>query len=662
MAPVAVGDRVGDWSLALLPGAAFVFLAFNAGGFFPGTPALAAFVLLLVLISRIVVAKDPFAGFSPALGVAAGTLALYAAWTLLSATWSDSTSRALIEFDRALLYLVALVLYGSLPRDSWRIRWMTRGLALAIAVVCGVGLLTRLFPDVWPIAENLSENRLSYPITYWNTLGLSAAIGTILCFHFASSAREPRYLRLAGAAGVPLLCTTLYFTFSRGAILAGAIGLLAYIGLVRPRYLVSGALATIPPSVAAVAVAYGADRLAGQHPASTAATAQGHDVATVLLACILGALALRAGLLALDFVIEGIRPETRRRGLIAAAGAGIAAALLLVPVLGAPGYVSHQYSRFVHGTTVESPADQRARLTDPGNNGRIDHWRVAIDDGFDPSKLRGEGAGTYELVWAADRPEDVATITVHDAHSLYVESLSDLGLVGLGLVLTFVVTILFGFASGLGGAERALYGALLGAGLAWALEAGVDWQWEMPAVTLWFFALGGSALAAPGRARREPDSSWPLRAGVAIALGLVAIVPALITVSQGKLTNATQAFLRSGDCRKAIAEAQSAESVLAVRPDPYRIEGYCQLRLGEMAQGVASMRKAVDQDPDNWEFRYSLAVAKAAAGLDPRPAAREALRLDPLSPITRELVASLGTSDPQGWRRASRPLLRAPLL
>src|ERR1700675_392738 len=90
-------DRLSSWGLILLPGVLLIFLSFNAGGFFPGTPALVAVVLLLLLASRIILVPQPFAGFSPALAVAAGALSLYAVWTLLSASWSDSTWRALVD-------------------------------------------------------------------------------------------------------------------------------------------------------------------------------------------------------------------------------------------------------------------------------------------------------------------------------------------------------------------------------------------------------------------------------------------------------------------------------------------------------------------------------------------------------------------------------------
>lgn len=76
-----------------------------------------------------------------------------------------------------------------------------------------------------------------------------------------------------------------------------------------------------------------------------------------------------------------------------------------------------------------------------------------------------------------------------------------------------------GFAARLGGPDRTLYAALFAAGLAWALHAGVDWDWQMPAVTLWVFALGGAALAAPARAPRIRFSPpLALRAAIGAAL------------------------------------------------------------------------------------------------------------------------------------------------
>ena len=91
---------------------------------------------------------------------------------------------------------------------------------------------------------------------------------------------------------------------------------------------------------------------------------------------------------------------------------------------------------------------------------------------------------------------------MRDGHSLYLETLSELGLVG-GLLLVLTLGGILVGAGGMraGGHGRALWSALFIAGCVWALHAAQDWVWELPAVTAWLFAAGGIALARPpGRA------------------------------------------------------------------------------------------------------------------------------------------------------------------
>src|SRR4051812_18337581 len=99
------------WHLAV-PGLATAALAFLAGGYFPIATGLAAAALCLLLVARLTTSETPAAGWSPPLAATAFALALFAAWTLASGGWSDAPVRALIEFDRALLYLVMLVFVG----------------------------------------------------------------------------------------------------------------------------------------------------------------------------------------------------------------------------------------------------------------------------------------------------------------------------------------------------------------------------------------------------------------------------------------------------------------------------------------------------------------------------------------------------------------------
>src|SRR5437899_1704185 len=111
-------------ALMLLPGALIVFMGFNAGGYFPATTALAALLLAQVLLVRIMQSRDPFEGLAPATLVAVAALGLYTLMTLISAVWSHSTGRALIEFDRSWLYLLILVLFGSIRAGTQELRWL----------------------------------------------------------------------------------------------------------------------------------------------------------------------------------------------------------------------------------------------------------------------------------------------------------------------------------------------------------------------------------------------------------------------------------------------------------------------------------------------------------------------------------------------------------
>ena len=642
---------LGTGALCLLPGALIVYLGFNAGGFFPDTTAIVTIVLLAVLGLRICVARSPFEGFNRSLAIAAAGLALYALWTLVSGRWSDAPARALLEFDRALLYLVTLVLFGSIGRTTARLRWMLRSVALGIAVVCLAGLISRLLPEVWPVEEGFLAERLSFPVTYWNSLGIMASVGVILCLHFASGRSEPWLVRVLGAAAVPPLAATLLLTYSRGAIAAGAIGVLAYVFIARPRALLSCLLATVPPTIVAVIVTYDADLLSSENPTSSAAVTQGHRAALVVGLCTVAAALTRWALVWLDR-----RPLTFGPRLQGAAWYGLAAILIVGTLaLNVPGYVGDQYDRFVH--TSAPSGDVRERIFDPSNNGRLAHWDVALDT-FRESKLHGEGAGTYQLSWAQHRPVSLAELYVRDAHSLYVEVLGELGIVGLLLLLVVLGTIFFRLASGLLGPNRTLYGALFAATLTLAIHAGVDWDWEMPVVMIWLFALAGAALAAPSR-RRFPSHplSVPVRVLAAAGIALLVLVPAHVAASQKKIEDSFDAY-GQGDCRQAIDLARSASDTLGTRPEPHEVVGYCYLLQRRGPQAVEEMQKAVSRDPDNWEYRYDLALALGASGIDPRPAAQAALRLNPLEEITRRAVRRFDTANPHTWRRVGRTLAK----
>ncbi len=115
---------------------------------------------------------------------------------------------------------------------------------------------------------------------------------------------------------------------------------------------------------------------------------------------------------------------------------------------------------------------------------RAAYWSVARDVAS-THPLGGAGAGTFAVEYAR-------LPAAHDAHSLYLQAAAELGAVGLLLVLAIVLLPL-------GTALRRLAAAPAAGLTVYALHAGVDWDWQMPAVTLAALALAVAAL------RRRPE-------------------------------------------------------------------------------------------------------------------------------------------------------------
>jgi O-Antigen ligase len=647
-ASVAPAGGLGSAALMLLPGALIVYTGFTAGGYFPSTPAIGALVLTQILIVRLMQARHPFEGLGASTLVVIGALTLYGALTLGSVLWSHSTARALIAFDRVWFYLLILVLFATIRPSTRDLRWLVRGLVIGASIVCLAGLVSRVLPDVWHTAPNVANERLSFPVTYWNALGVLATLAIVLAFHLACTLAERRSVRILAAALLPLLAGTLFFTFSRGAIATGVIGLAVYVLVARPRGLLSGALATIPPSAALVVVAYKANLLDTVDPTTPAAVSQGHRVALAAVLC--SALAAGLRLLFATRLDPRLRESARtpwmtpRARMASIAGGGVVAVVVIL-VLGVPQGLAHDWNRFLSGVTPRgSYGDLRQRLVDPSNNGRGDLWRVALR-GFSAAPAHGRGAGMYQVMWDQRRPRFAYAV---NAHSVYLETMAELGIPGLMLLLIVVVLVLCALASRARGAKRSLYGALLAAGVVWALHAGVDWDWEMPVTTLGFFAVAGLALGTRDGSR----PAWTPGHGSRLALGLLMLatlaLPVLVIGSQQRLGEAERALYAS-NCPKASSAALSSVGWLDVRPEPYEIVGFCDLRRGLPRLGVVAMEQAVHFDPSSWEAYYALAIAQASAGIDPRGSAERALRMNPFEPLTVRAARALLTSSSTVW-------------
>jgi hypothetical protein len=650
---------LGLGALMLLAPAALIYLSFNAGGYFPSAPGFVAIVFAQALILRSTLARRPFEGFSRTLAIPLLALVLYAAWQLASTLWSHATAASLDSYDRTLLYVLAFALFGSLRYTPQRMRWLIRALVAGMAAVCLIGLISRVLPHAWPTASSFFNNRLNYPLTYWNAEGMLATTALILGFHLSADREEHWSVRVLSGALLPAIAATLLLTFSRGAMGVAIIGLLAYCLLTRLHTLPAALLATVPPTAIALRSAWNATLLASSKPTSAAAVAQGRHVAAVVGACMVGAGLLRGALLLIDRRLTDLPLVRTPPRLAVRAGAGAAATVIVLAValaLGAAGFAQREYDKFVHHNNQAPIAQTRDRLSDPANNGRLSLWKAAVRI-YDTQKLHGTGAGTYQLYYPRYRTERLYVV---DTHSLYLQSLAELGVVGFVAILLVVLGILGGLAARIRGPDRALYAALLAATLAWAIHQAFDWDWQMPAVTLGVFMLAGLALA-------RPTDGGPGRSGLPagrtlVGLGwlVLAVAPLLVGVSYARVQQ-SGAELKSGNCTSAKREALSSLSLSAKRPQAYVITGICDLQQGFAQAAVPAMAQAATLAPQSWEDAYWLAVARAAAGLDPHAAIRRAIALNPLEHGLRNAAQQLSPPDHRAWELAAPRLRREAL-
>ncbi|MDQ5820338.1 MAG: O-antigen ligase family protein [Actinomycetota bacterium] len=145
---------------------------------------------------------------------------------------------------------------------------------------------------------------------------------------------------------------------------------------------------------------------------------------------------------------------------------------------------------------------------------RIQYWKVAWWD-YREHLWLGSGAGTFGEYWLRHRPVDVS---VRTAHTLYLQALAELGPVGLVLILVAVLTPL----AVLRRRRDPVVAAAAAPYLAFVLHAGVDWDWELPAVTLAGFFCGAALLAA-GRGAVRPLRPRE-RFGLLVPLAVIAVL------------------------------------------------------------------------------------------------------------------------------------------
>src|SRR3954453_22711591 len=486
-----------------------VRLAWDAGGYFPDA-YLTAGAVVFATLAVVLVAYRPHYAVSTLALAGFGTLAALAAWTGLSASWSLAPDDALDAMQRALLY-AGLFALGLLAAGSGRYsrQWVWAVLA-AVTIVCGAGVLTRLAPDVLAgdPSPPIAGFRLQDPLSYWNAFGAMAATCAVLALGLAADARGRAPARAGAAAVAVLLFVAMYLSLSRGAWLAFFVGLVVLAVMAGERGpLLLTTLAVGVPAVLAVLRLHAYPALVDGPPDQGAGHA--YAVQLALFAAAAGALAWA---LATGRRSPAVQDALRRAGRPVALAVGVLALLFAVAAYvvragdlegwtatrldDASSRVSREWQDFLRPATFSETGT--ARLT-TAKGTRSDLYRVAFD-GFAAHPLQGDGAGSYAIRWTRERRVDE---DVRNAHSLELETLSDLGLVGGLLLVGFLGTIAaaaVGQRRRPGALARAQTAAVAAACAVWVAHLAVDWDWQLPAYTGLVLILA-AALYPYGRRR-----------------------------------------------------------------------------------------------------------------------------------------------------------------
>jgi tetratricopeptide (TPR) repeat protein len=608
-------DRLGPFlASTVLPFTLIVYLALEGAGYDAIVRSEVGVAVWWIVLLGAILGVLPVRRLGRDELLCLGLLLAFALWTALGISWSESSERSLDEVSRVLMLLGVLALAVT-AQDREALPRTVRAVGAAIAVIGLLAVLSRLEPSWFPPIQVLPEvkSRLAYPLNYWNGLAALMAMGLPLVLVTAAKARGSATQAIATAA-IPVMGLAAYYSFSRGGTIEIAVALTVFFVLY-PRRL--EAVPVLALGIGGTALVVGA---ASQRSAlvdnlqNATADKQGNEMLTVLLIVCAGVallrvaygLALRAGLWA---------PPTVSRRTTSWALGGLAAVVLFTGLAaGGPGRLSRAWTDFK--ATAGPSSNTAARLQSASGNGRYQWWSAAVD-AYASAPLTGIGPGTFEFWWA-----EHGSIPgfVRNAHNLYLETLAELGIPGLALMLAVLGSIV---AVGIGqfrradSYDRALLAAALAAAAVFLTAAAIDWVWEMTVIPVALFLLAAPMLRRPvddGPRPRdwlsEPSNIRVALAGLALVSILVIAVPMLSTED----VRQSQSDASAGRLNSALDKAESAGNLEPFAASPDLQRALVLESQGNLGAATDAARAATQAESTNWRTWLTLSRIEAERG------------------------------------------------
>jgi hypothetical protein len=675
-----IGERTLLWLLTLLTAAIFCFVTFFAGGGLPPVQQMTTTEIILTLGCGAIVAGAVLLT-PPGRRVyglwSVGLLLAFAGLSALSVVWSvqpdASWQNAGLMFAYCAVFGAAVALARAAPG-----RWpaILGGVTLAAVVVCGYALLTKVFPARLDAHDIYA--RLQAPYGYWNATGLTAAMGVIGCMWLGARRAGHALLSALAYPAMGLLLVTLMLAYSRGALFALALGLALWFCIV-PLRLRGAAVLLTGAAGAGLVVAWDFSK----HALSTDSIAL-H--ARLIAGRQLGVLVL-AMLVLLTIVGIAIHFSTDRRPPSRSSRRNAGAVLLSILALaviafagalaashrGLPATISHGFHSLTNPHAAVPP-NTPGRLTAIGSV-RARYWNEALKV-FQAHPALGAGARSYGTARLRYRTED---LEANDAHGFIVQTLADLGLVGLAIALALLAVWLaaagrathpfnrrwtswhelrhagwrgFGWraigdsptspAERSYSAERIGMLSMLCLVVVFGVHSTVDWTWFVPgnacvALLCAGWLAGRGPLKATAGVDLHPAEDRPqrlrlpylgevdpLRTGIAVAAVVGALLAAWAQWQPQRSADASQEALALS-ARNPIAARSAARA--AVDYDPVSAEALftlstIQRHAGQSALARATLVRAVHLQPSNPQTWLTLGEYDLRAG-NPKAAMSE---------------------------------------
>ncbi len=288
---------------------------------------------------------------------------------------------------------------------------------------------------------------------------------------------------------------------------------------------------------------------------------------------------------------------------------------------------------------------------------------------FEDAPLLGRGADGFALARLPYRKDFHGA---GHAHGFLPQTMSDLGLLGLLVVLALLIAWLVAAGRTLGvrrrgspgpdwSPERVVLAALGLCVLAYGIQSAIDWTWFIPGPTVAALAAAGflagrgplAPVGATAAAEAEPRLGLArLREAPALALiGSTALVITALLCAwavwqpqrSAAATDKAVALVEEGKFAQAVDQADKARRIDPYSADPLYARASALARAGHPVAGYRALEQAVAEhprDPDTWLQMAQYEQRELNLPQRAVESAHAALTIDPQSPRAQQISAA----------------------